>query len=75
MTQADVDDDCRPKLSSEERAELVALRRNNRVLELKVEIPKRASAYFAGSNVPPKCYIPLSWTGGPICRSKCVVAR
>ena len=44
----------RSGLSSDERAELVALRRKNRVLELEVEILKRASAYFARENVLPK---------------------
>ena len=54
VAQADVDDGTRPGLSSDERAELVALRRKNRVLELEVEILKRASAYFARENVLPK---------------------
>ena len=54
MAQADVDDGNRPGLSSDERAELVALRRKNRVLEMEVEILKRASAYFARENVLPK---------------------
>jgi transposase len=54
MKQADVDDGRSPGLSSDERAELVALRRKNRVLELEIEILKRASAYFARENVLPK---------------------
>jgi transposase len=54
MAQADVDDGHKPGLSSDERAELVASRRKNRVLELEVEILKRASAYFARENVLPK---------------------
>lgn len=54
IAQADVNDGTRPGLSSDERAELVALRRRNRVLELEVEILKRASAYFARENVLPK---------------------
>jgi transposase len=54
VRQADVDDGHKPGLSSDERAELVALRRKNRVLELEVEILKRASAYFARENVLPK---------------------
>jgi len=54
MAQADVDDGRRRGLTKEERAELVALRRKNRVLELEVEILKRASAYFARENVLPK---------------------
>jgi transposase-like protein len=54
VKQADVDDGHKPGMSSDERAELVALRRKNRVLELEVEILKRASAYFARENVLPK---------------------
>jgi transposase-like protein len=54
MARADVDDGRKPGVSSDERAELVALRRKNRVLELEVEILKRASAYFARENVLPK---------------------
>lgn len=54
VKQADVDDGHKPGLTSDERAELVALRRKNRVLELEVEILKRASAYFARENVLPK---------------------
>jgi transposase-like protein len=41
-------------VSSDERRELVELRRRNRVLEMEVEILKRASAYFARENVLPK---------------------
>jgi transposase-like protein len=39
---------------TDERAELVRLRRENRRLELEVEILKRAAAYFAKENVLPK---------------------
>ncbi len=54
MAQADVDEGHRPGLSTDERKELVELRRKNRVLETEVEILKRASAYFARENVLPK---------------------
>jgi len=54
MAQADIDDGTRPGLTTDERAELVRLRREKRVLELEVEILKRAAAYFAKENVLPK---------------------
>lgn len=54
MEQADVDDGVREGLSSAERKELVALRRENRVQAMEIEILKRASAYFARENVLPK---------------------
>ena len=54
MDRADVDDGHRPGLTSDERAELVRLRREKRVLELENEILKRAAAYFAKENVLPK---------------------
>jgi transposase len=41
-------------LSSDEKKELVELRRRNRVLEMELAILKRASAYFARENVLPK---------------------
>lgn len=53
MDIADVDDGRRPGLSSDERAELVKLRREKRVLEMENEILKRAAADFAKENVLP----------------------
>ena len=47
MAQDDVDAGRREGISTDERRELVELRRRNRVLEMEVEILKRASAYFA----------------------------
>lgn len=43
-----------PGLTTDERAELVRLRRETRRLELENEILKRAAAYFARENVLPK---------------------
>jgi transposase len=54
MKQADIDAGTKDGLTSDERAELVRLRREKRVLEMEVEILKRASASFARENVLPK---------------------
>jgi transposase-like protein len=54
MSQADVDEGRKEGLSTDERAELVRLRRELRVKEMEIEILKRASAYFAKENVLPK---------------------
>jgi transposase len=54
IAQADIDDGKREGLTSEERRELVELRRQNRVQAMEIEILKRASAYFARENVLPK---------------------
>ena len=54
LQQADVDEGVREGLSTDERAELVRLRRELRVKDMEIEILKRASAYFAKENVLPK---------------------
>ncbi len=53
MAKADVDDGHRPGLSSDEHAELIALRRELHVAKVEVEILQRASAYFARESVLP----------------------
>jgi transposase len=47
VKQADVDAGRRPGLTTEERAELAVLRKENRELKRSNEILRRASAYFA----------------------------
>ncbi|MFA9566214.1 MAG: transposase [Acidimicrobiales bacterium] len=54
MARADVDEGRKDGVSSKERDELVALRREARTLRLENEILKRAAAYFARENVLPK---------------------
>ncbi len=54
MSQADINEGRKEGLTTEERAELVRLRRENRVQAMEIEILKRASAYFARENVLPK---------------------
>lgn len=54
MAQDDVDTGRKEGLSSNEREELVRLRRENRRLEMELEITKRAAALFAKENVLPK---------------------
>jgi transposase len=54
MAADDVDAGRKEGLTSDERAELVRLRRENRVQAMEIEILKRASAYFARENILPK---------------------
>jgi transposase len=54
LKQADIDDGRRNGLSTDERAELVALRRELRTAKMEVEILNRAAAYFAKDHVLPK---------------------
>ena len=54
MKADDVDAGRVQGLTRDEHAEVVELRRRNRVLEMEVEILKRASAFFARENVLPR---------------------
>ena len=47
LARADIDDGVKPGLSSDERKELAALRRDKRRLETENEILRRAAAFFA----------------------------
>ena len=47
VRQAEIDEGERPGLTSEERVELTRLRRENKRLQLDVDLLKRATAFFA----------------------------
>ena len=52
MKQADIDDGVKDGLTTTEQQEVVRLRRENRRLEMEVEILRRATAYFAKDSAP-----------------------
>ncbi|PZF56615.1 hypothetical protein DEI81_15890 [Curtobacterium sp. MCBD17_013] len=54
MSEAAVEEGRAEGMTRDERAELVRLRRENRLQAMEIEILKRASAYFARENVLPK---------------------
>ena len=55
VRQADMDEGTKQGMTSDERAELVRLRREkNRIQAMEIEILKRASALFARDRVLPK---------------------
>ena len=47
VKQAEIDEGDRPGLTTEERAELTRLRRENRRLQMDVDLLRRATAFFA----------------------------
>jgi transposase len=54
VRQADIDEGMKQGLTGDERAELVRLRRENRIQAMEIDILKRASALFARDHVLPK---------------------
>jgi transposase len=54
VRQADINRGAKEGVTNDERAELVRLRRENRVQAMEIEILKRASALFARDNILPK---------------------
>jgi transposase-like protein len=54
LKQQQIDSGQRDGLTSDERAELTRLRRENRVLRMERELLSRAAAFFASENVTPR---------------------
>ncbi len=54
LAQADIDEGRQDGVSSDDRAELARLRRENRVLKMERDILVKAAAFFATENVTPK---------------------
>ena len=54
VRQADVDEGKKEGVSSEERAEVARIRRENRVLRMERDMLVKAAAFFATENVTPK---------------------
>lgn len=54
LKQADVEDGVRSGVTAGEQAELVVLRRRNRLLEQENEVLRRAAAYLSQANLPGK---------------------
>jgi transposase len=52
VRQADIDEGSKQGLTGEDRAELVRLRRENRIQAMEIDILKRASALFARDVLP-----------------------
>jgi len=52
VKQADIDDGRHNGLSTDERAELVQLRRDLRTAKMEIEVLKRATIYFAKESSP-----------------------
>jgi len=73
MAQADVDEGKREGLSSDEKAKLVRLRRENRTQAMEIEILKRASAYIvslsgrsAHLDGTRTSWLPSHWSNTPV---------
>ena len=54
IAKSDIEEGRREGVTAADRAEMVALRRKVRTLEMENEVLRRAAAYFARENVLPK---------------------